>query len=148
MADHHAEQIMAAVTTLLTGLATTGANVMRDRVYDVDAGVDQALSIYIRDDDPMEDSPWPYIDSMLTLYVDIHVRTGSDTPVSKTVNQIRKEMVIAILADYKMGLSFVHEVVESIANFPATDYVEQPVVVQRTEWSIKYRRSQTDPSQW
>ncbi len=146
MADHRAEQVMDAFTSLVMGLATTGANVVRDRVYDVPNDVDAALSIYIGSDEPIEESPWPYIDSLLTIYADINVRINSDVVVSQWLNLIRKEMVVAIMVDVTIGLSFVHEIEESIANAPDMSHGEQPVAVQRTEWTVKYRRSITDPS--
>ncbi len=148
MADHRAEQIMDKVTALVTGLGTTGTNVMRDRVYDVAEKINAALSIYIGDDDPIDDSPWPYIDSLLTVYIDIHARNDSSIPVSKTLNRVRKELVLAIMVDVTLGLPlFVQEIEESIASAPIMNYGDQPISLQRTEWTVKYRRSLTDPSE-
>ena len=147
MADHRAEQVMDAFTTLVTGLATTGSNVVRDRPYDVEGSVNEALSVYQGPDNPADESPWPYIDSELTIYTDIHVRGASTTPISQTLNLIRKEMVLAIMADYTLALAgIVHEIEEGIAGAPDIEPGEKPIATQRVEWKAKYRRSITDPS--
>lgn len=137
---------MDAFTALVTGLTTTGSNVVRDRAYDVESNVAAALSVFQGADEQADESPWPFIDSELTVYTDVHVRESSDTPTSQTLNLVRKEMVVAIMADYTLGLSFVHEIEEGIAGAPDIEPGEQPIAIQRIEWKVKYRRSITDPS--
>lgn len=147
MADHRAEQIMDAFIALVTGLATTSANVTRDRAYDVEGDVDAALSVYQGLDDPLDESPWPFIDSELMIYTDLHVRVSSATPISQTLNEIRKEMVVAVMADHTLGLAgIVHEIEEGAASAPDIESGEKPIATQRIEWKVKYRRSLTDPS--
>lgn len=147
MADHHAEQVMDAFTTSITGLATTGLNVIRDHAYDVDSGVAAALSVYQGSDEPVDESSWPFIDSELTIYTDVHASVGSSVPISQTLNQIRKEMVVAVMADYTLGLAgIVHEIEEGIASEPEIEPGDKPIAFQRVEWKVMYRRSVTDPS--
>ena len=138
---------MAAFTTAVTGLTTTGSNVERGRVYDVDPANAPALSIYQGADEPVEgdSQAWPVRDSLLTVYVDIHVKQTSTAET--TLNQVRKELAIALMADLSLGLSFVHQIIEGAADDPErSGEAEKPTQTQRTTWQVHYRRSVTDPS--
>lgn len=136
---------MAAFTTLVTGLTTTSTRVHRGRVYPVDTV--PALSVFQGADEPVDDDSqsWPVMDSVLTVYVDAHVRQTSTT--EGTLNQIRKELTVALMADWTLGLAFVHRVIEGPANEPERGPdAEKPTQVMRTEWRVHYRRNALDPS--
>jgi hypothetical protein len=139
---------MAAFTAAVTGLATTGQNVVRDRPYDQVAPC--ALSIFLGPDTPIgdDDKVYQFIDSYLTIYVDVRVKQSSLIPVTITLNQIRKEIVVAINPEppNPFGLTFCHWIAEGIAGDPDYDVGDQPTASQRLEWIVKYRRSQSDPS--
>lgn len=146
MADHHAEQIMDAITTALTGLTTTTTNVQRDRVYPFTTL--PAISIFQGDD-----SPLPYIDRnysiddfSLDIHVEMHVSEPDATPVSQTLNQIRKEIIIAVQANPTFGLSFVMDTEEGIASRPIIEHIDKTNATQEMLFVVKYRRSRTDPS--
>jgi len=148
MADHRAEQIMKAFVALLNPLPTTSDNIMRDRPYDIESGVSTALSVYEGIDDPLDDDDqvWPFHDSWLTIYVDIHAAIPSDTPISETLNLIRKEITIALMPQNALGLGFVHDLRQGVADDPEEGVGDKPIAKQRTEWKVKYRCSRTDPS--
>jgi len=143
---HRAEQIMAVVTTTLTGLTTTGSNVVRGRASDDEfaGNIENALSIYQGSDEPDADS-WPIMDSALTVYVDLHVKkiTGA---IDTQLNLIREEVTKALHAVEKLGLAFVIDVEEGTAGEPEiTGAGEKPAAIMRTTWVIKYSRNYNDP---
>ena len=150
MADHRAEQIMDAFFTNIDGLATTKNSVKRDRPYNVESGVNCALSLYQGSDVPYEEGiqNWTYQDMMLTVVIEIFVKAASTTPISQTLNQIRKEITVALqaVASPPLGLGFCHEIEEGESFEPQLEVAEQPTAVQRFEWLVKYRRSRADPS--
>lgn len=148
MADHRAEQIMDAFTATVTGLATTGTNVVRDRVYPIGAGVDNGLSVYMGIDDPAsrDDQSWNIHNSFLDIRIDMQVRLSSSTDISQQLNLIRKEIVVALQADPTLGLSFVVDLIEGIAAAPMEGVADQPIWLQAFNWTVHYERSRSDPS--
>lgn len=146
MADHRAEQIMDAFVTAITGLTTTGTNVKRDRVYGWTST--PAISVFQGDDTPI-----PYIDRnyslddfMLNIHLEFHVDEADSIPVSQTLNQIRKEVIIAIQAAPTLGLSFVIDTEEGTTYRPIIEHIDKVTATQSMDFEIKYRRSRTDPS--
>jgi len=148
MADHRAEQILDAIKTTVTGLATTGANVARDRVYPIGATINNALSIYQGSDDPAttEDQSWFILHSFLAFRIDIQIRLSSSIDISQQLNLIRKEIVIALQADPTLGLGFVVDLIEGSALEPIEDHADQPIAKQSFNWTVHYERSRADPS--
>jgi hypothetical protein len=148
MADHRAEQIMDAVATLLAGLATTGSNITRDRVYPIEPSITAALSLYMGVDDPAatDDQSWFIMNTFLNFRIDIQVAVKSTTVISQTLNQIRKEITIALQADPTLSLGFVVDLIEGQTNDPVHDYLNNPVTMQSFFWSVHYERSRSDPS--
>lgn len=150
MADHRAEQIMAAFEALVTSLATTGSNVTRARIYPNQSSALPALSVYQGDDEPKldhdDDAVLEYIDHILEVIIEAHVQASSGI-VDTTLNQIRKEIAVVVHADHKIGLSFVINTIEGPAEAPELfDEGEKRTAVQRNHYFVKYRRSRTDPS--
>jgi len=148
MADHRAEQILDAFTALVTGLTTTGANVVRDRPYNIDESISSALSVYQGDDTPFDSGldNWQLEDKQLDISVDIHVKQSSEIPISKQLNQIRKEIHIALMADRTLGLSFARNFLAGVAETPEIEAGEKVTAKQTLNFSIDYRASVTDPS--
>lgn len=140
---------MAAMTTALTGLATTGANVLRGRVKPHEDGKVPALSIFQGPDSPGGLSNSALMDSALTVHVDAHVITSS-AQVDTVLNQIRKEVTIKMrsyAAGNLLGLAFVLDIEELSAGEPELyGDGEKPAAAMRMDWKVSYRRSYTDPS--
>ncbi len=148
MADHYREQILDALVTTVTGLTTTGTKVKRGRVYPLSNTDKNALSVYQGSDQRLndDDQPWSVEDWELTLFIDIHVKNRS-TQIDQQCNLIEKEIEIALKADTKLGLSFAYDLTHIQTNEPdLSGEGDKPTARVRTEWSIKYRRSSTDPS--
>lgn len=146
--DHRAEQIISAFATKITGLSTTGANVKRGRVYSWPDTISAALSIYQGADTPLDDAnrPWQFLDSELAVHIDIHVKSSSQQ-IDTVINQIRKEVTIALQADPSLGLDFVIDLQESGTSDPElSGDGDKPIARARMDWIVKYRRLRTDPS--
>ena len=146
MADHRAEQIIAAVVTKATGLTTTGTRVFRGRVYPLQETDLPALTVYLGSDKPNEEtSSYSFIDSNLTISIDAHVK--STAQVDTTLNEIRKQVTFALQADITQGLAFVIDTVEGDASEPElTGEGDKPIARMRMDWTIRYRRSRKDAS--
>lgn len=146
MADHRAEQILAAVQTSVSGLATTGTNVERGRADDVPAGNTPALRVAMGDDRIVD--PWAQalLDSELEVSIFAMVHDSAVNVESK-LNQVRKEVNVALVANDTLGLAFVHAIVELGARRPSmTGESAKPAAAMELQYRVKYRRSRLDPS--
>lgn len=145
---HRAEQIMVEVLSRLTGLATTGDNAFRNRVHGREDTEVPALAIYQEADTPLGEDGfvnYAYLDSELTVKIVAHVKTG--TAPETQLNQIRREVHVALMADYQQGIPDV--VVTTIPRGTATPVLlsegEVPTASLDIYWGFQYRSSQTDP---
>ena len=143
---HRAETIMAAVVTAVTGLATTGARVFRGRAYAVQPAELPCLLVWA-DADPAEPvQSQDRVQSNLVVNIDAVVREVS-AQVDTRLNLIRKEITVALAADYRLGLGFVHEIEEVGAAEPEiAGEGDAAVASMRLEWTVKYTRGRTDPA--
>ena len=148
MADARNEQIISGIVTTLSvpGLATTGTNVYRGRTYPLQNVELPALAVYMGPEALVDELLSDFLDWDLSVYIEAYVQTVAEL-VDTVLNRIRKEVHIAIMADYSQGLSFVLEttpgnITETIANGEGN----QPVISQRFEYIIRYRTSRTDIS--
>mgnify|MGYP000959754656 CR=1 FL=1 len=146
MADHRAEQILAAVQALVTGLATTGTNVDRGREDDIPAAKTPALRVSMGDDLMVD--PWSsqLLDSDLDVSV-FALAHDSATNIETLLNRIRKEVNVALAADHTLALAFVLAIVEVGARKPIlAGESSKPAGSMELQYRVRYRRSRTDPS--
>lgn len=146
MADHRAEQIMAAVQAAVTGLTTTTTNVDRGREDDIPAANTPALRVSMGDDSIVE--PWAsqLLDSELDVSV-FALAHDSAANIETTLNKVRKEVNAALVANYTLGLAFVHAIVEVGARKPTlAGESSKPAGSMELQYRVRYRRSRTDPS--
>ena len=138
---HRAESIMQAITTNLTGLATTGANVHRGRVYTL-ASV-PALSVSMGQDENLTDArTWPFLTRRLQVIISAHVKTT--TQLETQLNQIKTEVFAALNADISQGLAYVIDTELAIDEQPELDAEQdQPAARCDMQWTILYRHSNT-----
>jgi hypothetical protein len=145
---HRAEDILAQIVTTLTGLTTTQANIVRGRVYTIEDTELPALSIYLGADDPIgENGPTnvQFQDSDLLVRVRAHVKTPSEQ-VDATLNLIRREVHVALMADYTQGLDYILNTIPLGAEEPElSGDGEQPTATLDMNWLIRYRASVLDP---
>lgn len=145
---HRAEQILSAIESNLTGLATTGANVFRGRVYTLDDSEVPAITIYQGSDDPLGEygpSNVAFLDSELQIKVTAHVKTSAKAETE--LNQIRREVHIALMNDYQQGLPDI-----VLTTFPLGASAplllgdgETPTALMDMHWAVHYRSSIDDP---
>ena len=145
MALHRAEQILASVLTTVTSLTTTGANAKRNYLHPFDAAVTSGIYVIMGSDIPVDlsDRNLAYIDYNLEVILSVHVKNS--TPETQ-INLIKKEITIALMADYTQGLAFVLDTMELGWEQPELVDAEKPTAVVQGRFEIKYRRSLTDPS--
>ena len=145
MADHKAEQIMDAVKTALTSLTTTGSNVVRGRAFAFAESTTDALSIFMGDDVSVNElmSGTSKEDWKLTFEVVAHTK---NTDPEQRLNLIKKEVVVALKADYTLGGKAIF-ITEKSWTKPEIfgDYDTRMGVCVGT-FEALYRRSYTDPS--
>ena len=146
MALAREEQILAAVTTAVTGLATTGANVFRGRAYPLEAADLPGLLVYMGPDTPNQELMESFIDWQLGVAIEAYVQSATVT-LDTTLAQIRKEVHAAIMATPALGLAFVIDTVPLLASEPEVEGEgSQPIGRRRLEFVVSYRSSRTDIS--
>ena len=144
MADHKAIQVLDAVVTLLTGLATTGANIKKSRAYAVQTT--PAITVGLGAETVRQFLP-AFIDRELNIEIDIHVK-ATETTLDNSIQQVRKEIFIALMADPKIGLDFVIEIEPvSTAEAVINSDSEYPTALVSETWRVIYRHSITDASE-
>ena len=146
MADHRAEQIAAAVTTNVTGLATTGTNVFRSRASPIARTALPALIVRLMSEEIVDESVSGLMRRDLTIAIHGYARDASEAVIETKLNLIRKEVAIALQADHMQGLAFVIDTNEATAEYEVTEEGEQTVGLVKTEWVVSYRTSRNDPS--
>jgi hypothetical protein len=142
---HRAETLIAKVTEVVTGLATTSDRVYRGRAYPLAKDQDPALLVYMGADEPQSLHSQTLLDSLLTVRIEARVRSASDQ-LDTLLNRIREEITIALQADYLQGLTFVLDTLEGEAAEPEfSTEGEQPIGRQVMTWKFLYRRNRTNP---
>lgn len=136
---HRAESILAAVQTNLTGLATTGANIKRGRVWPTD--VRPALSIFKGEDSAGDDSLDP-LDRELSI--EIHIHTKQTGNPETHLNSIAAEVFAAMTADISQGLAYVFNTeLEGDSAPEIEDAQDLPVARMVSTWVVTYEHSAT-----
>ena len=143
---HRAESIMEAIVAAATGLTTTGANVYRARVYPLEISDIPALLIWQGEDSAETELLGDEVISLLEVHIDAIVREPT-TQIDTTLNKIREEVTVALMADYKLGLAYVAGIMEQSADEPElSGEGDSPIAQMRTNWNVTYQHSRTDPS--
>ena len=144
--QHRSEEILNAIACICEDLSTTGANVVRARVYDVDTAGTPALTISKGDDLVVEgsDGNTSFIDRMLDVEIVSHVK--SNTTLDTSLSVIESEVFLAIMSDRQLGLSFVHNTSFVGALKPEIEVLEKGVAQQIMGYQVHYRHSLTSPT--
>ncbi len=141
MADHRANQILQAVKTRLTGLATTGANIYQSRAYAIENL--PAINIRYAGDQPLTTNNQTQ-DSKLNINVEIFTKK-QESQLDAELLQIRKEIQIAIMADPTLGLPFVIDCEPVGMGAPDYDTEDQAIAYAVAQYEIIYRSNLLDP---
>lgn len=133
---HKRKQIRDQVETVLTGLATTGANVFASRVYPLKASNLPGLLIYTVEEES-EPGGSRAIDRMLSLAVEGHIKTVGGA-IDDTLDLIAEEVEAAIDADRSLNDLAVYAYIASTEiEFDAES--DKPVGIIIMKFSINYR---------
>lgn len=143
---HLAERIMDAVVAAVTGLVTTGANVHRARAYPVQVADVPALLVWQGEDSAQTELLGDAVTSLLNVHIDAVAREPADQ-IDTTLNLIREEVTVALMADYTLGLAYVEGIMERDAEEPAiVGEGDAPAAQMRMNWDVTYQHSRTDPA--
>jgi hypothetical protein len=102
VADHVAKQLRAAVISAVTGLVTTGANVFGSRVYPVRDAEIPCLLVYTPDESA-EDATLETTSYQRRIAIRIEALAKATASLEDTLDQIRKEVEIALAAGVLVG---------------------------------------------
>lgn len=104
MADHVIQQVINAFATTVTGLTTTGARVYKDRIRNLAETELPALRIFDDREDIENETiiNLPYMQNR-TVVLTIEAVTKENNTLDATLNQIRKEVEVAIAANSTLG---------------------------------------------
>ncbi len=144
-----AEQIIAEIETLVTGLTTTGSNVQRGQVHPHELAALPALAVFMGADQVVAEYQTNAFDWELSVFIETAVEladpyTTLDSGIDTQLNTIRKEVHAAIMADHTLGLSSVVNVTPVVASQPTlSGEGQRPLASQMLEYVVKYRSSRT-----
>ena len=135
---HRRESIMQAIDTALTGLATTGQNVERSRVWPVHAL--PALTIAQGEDTVDDDTPFD--DYQRTLGVDIVIHVQDTATLETEINAIAAEVHAALMAAGNLGLAYVTDLQPVGDGAPQLDDAQDiPIGRMSMSYAVQYEHS-------
>lgn len=147
MADHFAQQIIDAVVTALTGLTTTGSNITQGKQWPFNDGQVTALTVSMGENIPLDTQSFAIYTARLEVIVTAHAKT-TGSQADSLLNQISKEVFIALMTDRTRGLSFVIDTEWAGNDQPDIDVSTEAIAAQQDlRFFITFRHSLTDPSQ-
>lgn len=146
---HIREHALVAITTLLTGLITTGANVTRGRVYSIDEADLPHLSIVQGNEDPIipdNEDEAVFIHAYYSVEVKVQITINASSGVLETIlNLICKEISDAINVDTTLGVNGVVDTIElGTSQLENTGEKEKRTAQAEMLWVIRYRRLRSD----
>lgn len=139
MASHVRDQIMAAAVTALTGLSTTGSRIWRDRdTSERPLQSNEVPGLIVEDDgEPAEVitiGNGGVMERTMTIRVRAHVKGTSG--LSASLNQILKEVEVALDGAVLGGAKFVHLV--EVGAREVSEASDQPVIRQSFDFACLY----------
>lgn len=145
MADHKAEQILNAVLSKLTAAAVPSAvTIGRDHPYTYDDSELPAVNITMGTDKAKQYLLGQQVLNDMDIEIEVVAKTSA--VLSTTINEIRKEISVALRADYTLGLAFMVELLPTEMAKPEQKDGDLPVMGCTTTWLATYQASINDPS--
>lgn len=141
---HARKQIRDAAVTLLTGLATTGANVFPSRTLAVPPDKRPALLVYTTEEDsePLTMGADPTLERLAVLMVVGQADAAED--IEDLLDQIASEVETAFGADPKLG-GLVKDLSLSETSKGLTGEGEQEQGMIRMTFDVEYHTARSDP---
>lgn len=142
--SHVRTQIRDAIVTQLTGLATTGSNVFKTRLYPIAPNKLPAILVYVNSEvNQVIAIKHPRLDQR-ELTVSIEGVAKATSSIEDTLDQIGLEIEEAIYGDLTLG-GLAKDVVLSSADIDISPEGDQPVGGIRLSYLVKYLVREDDP---
>lgn len=148
---HLVDQIADAVVALLVDETAAEDRVTRDRASFENIDVDELPTIDVRlgDDVALSDQLTSHFRYELTVYVDLYAKAEADKALTKTLLEMRTDSYKALMVNVPdlSGVPSVERILPAGADAPLIG--DQGSLVTgslRTEYTVTYRHSLTDPS--
>jgi len=146
---HMREHALAAFTTTVTGLTTTGTNVTRGRVYNISEADLPHLSIFQGEEEPLvadNEDEAVFIHAYYAVEVIVEITVNASSGVLETLlNLICKEISDAINVDTTLGVTGLIDTIELNSSKPEfTKEKEKRSGQMEMTWLIRYRRLRSD----
>ena len=141
-----AEQIIAQLETTVKGLTTTKQNVRVNPVYDQEPDNIPGLDIFQGDDTNISETGALNISQVINeLTVTFRAYIKKNNNYVTQLNLIRKELHVALMADYTQG-GLVRMTVPQGAGAPTLDFGDKPISTMDIAFVFQYQHSVLDPS--
>lgn len=134
---HRAESILIAVEAALSGLVTTGANVLRG--YGEQLPALPGLVVKMGSDENIGGYSLAEVARRLDVLVEVRVKQAADS--DSVLNQVRAEVYAALLADPVLGLGYVVDTRHLLDAAPDDKDLAAPIVRQVLAYQVDYRHS-------
>jgi len=140
MADHLAGQLLDALEPLLTGLPTTGANVFRNRPDDRELAATEVpgLLVFLGAEDVEVTSLEPVHTQRRDQQIRIAIRVAGLGAIDAALNQIRKEVEVAMSAGVSVAGRPVTPIYASMAEPERSGEGEAPVTAAELIYTVTY----------
>ena len=149
MEHHRAEEIMSAIESRLATLSAKGIKALRGRSFPGDGSALPRVNVYQGSDRPVEKgvNNLALIDRELEVRVDAYVDAAPEQ-LDAALNQIRREVYVAMMAEQNMTLPFIQIVMWKGDGAPEVPDPEAHPSVGRVAMSfaVRYRHSHGNPS--
>lgn len=134
-----AENIMATVNTLLTtGLA--GVLVDRGRVDALPNAALPAVGLYQGGDAPLEESAWPFMDSLLEVRTEVAAAAATPAALETALNELRRRVHVLMMAPNALALAYVVDIMPVGTEEPQTDGAAEKIKGSMVcRWGVHYR---------
>lgn len=134
---HRAESILIAIEAAVTGLASTGASVLRG--YGVQLPALPGLVVRMGADAQLQNFSAAQVARRLEVAVEINVEQAADS--DSQLNQVRAEVYAALMAAPQLGLGFVSDTRHIVDDEPEQKDLAQPIVRQVMLFQVDYQHS-------
>lgn len=144
MANHLRRQIRERVGTTLTGLSTTGSNVFQTRLYPLEDDNLPCLCIYTLEETAEIDAMGSTRAVNRTLSLAIEGHASATSNIDDTIDQISKEVEIAMAGDIKIN-NLAHDSYLESVDISLSKDGTSPQGVIRLMYSVIYRNAENAP---
>lgn len=142
--SHVRTQIRDALTTQLTGLATTGSRVFKTRLYPIGEAKLPAILIYANSEDNSIQSIGQPRLSVRTLSVSVECVAKATSSIEDTLDQMALEVEEAVYTDVTLG-GLTKDVVLSSTEIEISAEGDQPVGGIRLNYLATYAVREDNP---